>query len=387
MTYAMAGLGPVDDTEPSTDGQEPAPSPVEVGRTGWWRRFRRHRLAMLGLIVTILIYLVALLADFVAPHSPTDMDADRSYAPPQTWVWQQEQPDGSTAFGPAVLGYTLTVDPESLKPSYAVNPDDVIALGFFTRSEPYHLLGVIPMDRVLFGPVDPEERVYLLGADRNGRDVLSRIIHGTQISMTIGLAGVALAFVLGLVLGGISGYVGGWVDTGIQRVIELFMSIPTLPLWLGLAAALPDYWTAMQRYLAITVILAIIAWTELARVVRGKLLSVRREDYVVAAALDGNGPGRIVGRHMLPSLMSHLIASLTLTIPAMILAETSLSFLGLGLQAPAVSWGVLLQEAQNIRTVSTAPWLMAPGVAVIIAVLSLNFIGDGLRDAADPYST
>ncbi len=227
--------------------------------------------------------------------------------------------------------------------------------------------------------------MYLLGADRNGRDLFSRIIHGTRVSMTIGLIGVGLAFALGVVLGGISGYFGGKIDTLIQRVVEFFMSIPTLPLWLGLAAALPGDWGPIQRYFAITVILAIIAWTDLARVTRGRFLSLRSEEFVTSAHLDGNSQREVIFRHMLPSFTSHLVASLTLSVPGMILAETSLSFLGLGLQAPVVSWGVLLQEAQNVRTLATAPWLMIPGLGVIIAVLALNFVGDGLRDAADPY--
>ena len=350
-----------------------------------WLAFRRHRLAVLGLVVTATIYLVALFAEFLAPYPPTEVDADYSYAPPQSLSILRTGDDGQRDFGLHVKALDVEVDPTTLEPTYTADPDEVVELGFFVKGPEYRLFGLIPLEHRLFGPKDPDQKVYLLGADRNGRDILSRIIHGARISMTIGLVGVVLAFALGVVLGGISGYVGGRVDTAIQRLIELFMSIPTLPLWLGLAAALPDDWSPMQRYFAITVILAIIAWTELARVVRGKFLSLQREDYVVAARLDGNGTSRMIGRHMLPSFTSHLVASLTLTVPAMILAETSLSFLGLGLQAPVVSWGVLLQEAQNIRTVATAPWLLFPGLAVIVAVLALNFVGDGLRDAADPY--
>jgi peptide/nickel transport system permease protein len=228
--------------------------------------------------------------------------------------------------------------------------------------------------------------VFLLGANSLGQDVLSRVVYGARISLSIGLVGVALSLVLGLLLGGISGYYGGAADTLIQRLIEFLISIPTIPLWMGLAAAVPPTWSPIKSYFAITVILSVIGWTQLARVVRGRFLSMRQEDFVTAALLDGAGPFRVMRRHMLPLLSSHIIAATTLAVPTMILAETTLSFLGLGLQAPAVSWGVLLQEAQNIRAIATAPWLViVPGVAVVIAVLAFNFIGDGLRDAADPY--
>lgn len=385
MTQALpppAATPPPDDAPP-----DPATADRLTARQSRlvWLAFRRHRLAVAGLVVTIGIYLVALFAEFLAPYPPTQFDADYSYAPPQTVSFVRTGDDGQRVFGLHAKGLDVEVDPTTLEPAYTTDPDDVVELGFFVAGPEYRLFGLIPMEHRLFGPKDPDQRVHLLGADRNGRDILSRIVHGARISMTIGLVGVVLAFVFGVVLGGISGYLGGRVDTAIQRLIELFMSIPTLPLWLGLAAALPDDWSPMRRYFAITVILAIIAWTELARVVRGKFLSLQREDYIVAAHLDGNGTARMIGRHLLPSFTSHLVASLTLTIPAMILAETSLSFLGLGLQAPVVSWGVLLQEAQNIRTVATAPWLLFPGLAVIAAVLALNFVGDGLRDAADPY--
>jgi len=257
----------------------------------------------------------------------------------------------------------------------------------FAKGEPYELFGLIRGDVHLIAPSAGEmgAPMYLLGADSNGRDVLSRMIHGSRVSMSIGLVGVALAFVLGIVLGGVSGFFGGIVDTAIQRAVEFFMSIPTLPLWLGLAAAVPAGWGPLKRYFAVTVILSMIAWTHLARVVRSRFLSLREEDFVTAARIDGASQPRIIFRHMLPSFSSYLIASLTLSIPGMILAETSLSFLGLGLQAPAVSWGVLLQEAQNIRAIGSAPWLLLPGGLVVATVLALNFLGDGLRDAADPY--
>jgi peptide/nickel transport system permease protein len=233
---------------------------------------------------------------------------------------------------------------------------------------------------------EPGQRFYLLGADRLGRDMMSRVIAGTRVSMSIGLIGVAFTLVLGLILGGVAGYFGGVVDTVVQRITELIMSLPTIPIWLGLSAAMPADWSPLTRYFAITLILSLVGWTELARVVRGRFLSLRTEDFVIAARLDGGSKARVIFRHMMPSMASHIIATVTLAIPAMILAETALSFLGLGLLPPVVSWGVLLQEVQNVRSIAEGPWLFAPAVIVLVAVLALNFLGDGLRDAADPYA-
>ncbi|MGW5360314.1 ABC transporter permease [Actinopolymorpha pittospori] len=346
------------------------------------RRFRRHRLAVLGTVVVVLIYLVALFAEFLAPGVPDSSDARYAYAPPQ----RLHLFDGGR-LDPHVYGYQTRVNDETLERSYVPDRAQKIDVGLFVRGEPYQLWGLIGSDIHLVGPVQRDAPFHLLGADRQGRDVLTRTIYGARISMSIGLVGVGLSVILGILLGGASGYYGGRVDTLVQRLIEFFMAIPSIPLWLGLAAALPPSWGPVQTYLGITVILSLISWTDLARVVRGRFLSLRSEDFVLAAELDGIGKPRIILRHMLPSFASHIIASLTLAIPAMILAETALSFLGLGLQAPAVSWGVLLQEAQNIRALATAPWLLFPGVAVIIAVLALNFAGDGLRDSADPYGS
>jgi peptide/nickel transport system permease protein len=285
-----------------------------------------------------------------------------------------------------VNGYTVEKHPISLARTYTVDKSTVYPVRLFVRGWEYKILGLIPAKVHLISPVDPEAPMFLLGTDRLGRDVLSRIIFGTRISMSIGLVGVLLSLTLGILLGGVSGYYGGFVDTLIQRIIEFLRSMPTIPLWLGLSAALPVDWPPLRVYFGITVILSLIGWTGLARVVRGRFLSLREEDFVLAARLTGSGELRIVLRHMVPAFLSYIIASVTLAIPRMILSETSLSFLGLGLRPPAISWGVLLREAQNVRSVATAPWLLLPGVAVVIAVLAINFLGDGIRDAADPYT-
>ena len=351
-----------------------------------WRRFRKHRLAMVSAGFLLLVYLIAIFADFVAPFATGDYDVDYTYAPPQP-VRFVERTDDGMRWNPYVAGYDRELDEESLRYTYHVDESVRHELTLFARGEPYEFLGLFSTERRLFGPEDPEAPMYLLGADRQGRDILSRVIHGTRISMSIGLVGVALSFVLGVVLGGISGYFGGGIDSFVQRLVEVLIAIPSIPLWLGLSAALPRDWSSLQVYFAITVILSFIGWTALGREVRGRFFSLREEDFVTAARLDGAKERRIIFRHMAPSMMSHLVATVTLAIPTMILAETALSFLGLGLQPPIVSWGVLLQEAQNIRTIATAPWLLiVPASACVVCVLALNFLGDGLRDAADPYS-
>lgn len=350
-----------------------------------WRKFRKHRLAMAGAIITLLIYLIAIFAEFLAPFTPERYAADYTYAPPQRLHLFQTDELG-TRFRPYVDGYKVEINYEQGRRIFVVDPESQYAVRFFVKGEPYKLLGLFDANTHLIGPVDPAAPFYLAGADRLGRDIFSRTIYGTRVSMTIGLVGVTLSLFLGILLGGISGYFAGWVDTLIQRVIEFLQSIPSVPLWLGLAVAIPADVPPLRVYLFITIILSILGWTGLARVVRGKFISLRTEDFVKAARLDGCGTLRVIFRHMVPSFMSHIIAVVTLAIPGMILAETSLSFLGIGLRPPVVSWGVLLQEAQNIRSIANAPWLFLPGVAVVIAVLSLNFLGDGLRDAADPYA-
>ncbi|MGV3650264.1 MAG: ABC transporter permease [Devosia sp.] len=361
---------------------------VEVAgpwRLFWWK-FRKHKVAMASLWVIVALYAIALLADFLAPFDPSETNRRAIFAPPHAIHWTLPTEDGGWRFAPHVLGYDSQIDPETLSRSFVPDPEDVIELRLLAQSEPYLLAGLIPMTHTLFGPANPRDRFFLLGADRLGRDGLSRLIHGTRVSMSIGLVGVGISLVLGILIGGISGYRGGVTDNIIQRIIELLQSIPTIPLWMGLAAAIPLTWPPLTVYFLITIILSLVGWTSLAREVRGKFMSLKNEDFITAARLDGIPEVKIILGQMVPSFTSHIIASVTLAIPIMILSETALSFLGIGLRSPVVSWGVLLQEAQNIRSIVLAPWLFWPGAAVVVAVLALNFLGDGLRDAADPYS-
>ncbi len=346
----------------------------------WWK-FRKHKLALISGVVVILIYLVALFVEFLSPFPPGRTDSKFLYAPPQTLHFFDEQ----GKFGLYVNGYTSKIEPAALRRVFVVDPSIRIPVGFLVEGYEYKLLGLIPTNRHLIGPVDQSQPMFLLGADRLGRDLLSRLITGTRVSMSIGLVGVLLSLVLGILLGGLSGYYGGAVDNLIQRVVEFLRSIPSIPLWMGLAAALPLNWPPERVYFGITIILSLIGWTGLARVVRGRFLSLREEDFVMAARLDGQSEVSIIFSQMLPAFTSHIIAAITLAIPGMILSETALSFIGLGLREPVVSWGVLLYEAQDIRAIATAPWLLIPALAVVLAVLTLNFLGDGLRDAADPY--
>src|SRR3954451_6022044 len=343
-----------------------------------WREIRRHKLPLIGVIVLVPIYFVAIFAGFFAPASADTAHTALPYAPPQRVHFSSEH-------GLFVYGYSSTRNQETFEQTFAVDKSKIVDVGLFVRGDRYSILGPIKSDIHLIGPTTAGQPFFVLGADQSGRDLLSRLIHGARVSLSIGLVGVLASFVLGMLIGGISGYLGGTVDNLIQRVIEFIMSIPTLPLWMALSAALPGGWGPLTRYFAITVILSLIGWTGLARDVRGRFLSLREEDFVMAARLHGVGRPGIISAHMVPSFPSHIIASVSMAVPRMILGETSLSFLGLGLQPPAVSWGVLLEGAQNIRAVATAPWLLTPGLAVVVVVLAMNFVGDGLRDAADPY--
>lgn len=365
--------------------ETPGATDVAVFSASQWqlmaRKFRKHRLAVWANRFMLLLYFVAVFCEFLAPYTRETRSSDYIYAPPQRLrLFALDGP-----YRPFVYGLTSERDPVTLQRVYEEDRSQRYPIRLFVRGEPYRLWGVFPMEYHLFG-VDGGGTVFLLGADSLGRDMLSRILYGSRISLTIGLVGVAMSFVLGLVVGVVSGYFGGLIDNLIQRFIEILRSFPALPLWMALSAAVPSTWTPLQVYFGITVVLSLIGWGGLARQVRGKMLALREEDYVMAAALAGAGRWRIMWRHLLPGFASHIIVSLTLAVPGMILGETALSFLGLGLRPPVVSWGVLLKEAQNVQAVALHPWLLTPVLFVIVTVLAFNFVGDGLRDAADPYS-
>jgi peptide/nickel transport system permease protein len=348
----------------------------------WWR-FRKHKLALLSAVIVLLFYLVALFADTLACTEPFDTQATRGYVPPQPVHWF----DAQGHFHPQVFALNGKRDPRTFKLSYAPDPAEPRDVVLFGHGYPYHLFGVIPTDWHVFAVSDgkPQNSLFLLGTDQLGRDVYSRLVIATRTSLTIGLVGVSISLILGVLLGGISGLYGGVADLVIQRVIEILRSIPTIPLWMGLAAAVPASWSPGRVYFAITIIISLIGWTELARVVRGRFLALRHEDFITAAELAGASRMRIIFKHMVPSFLSHIIAAVSLALPAMIISETTLSFLGLGLRPPAISWGVLLQDAQNLQTLALAPWLLVVALPVIVVILAFNFLGDGLRDAADPY--
>ena len=349
------------------------------------RQFRRHRLAVASLYLLGVLYTLAVFAEFFAPYTRQWRDLAHAYCPPQL-------PRFSFARGLYVRGVTRIIDPVTLRKYYVEDTASAVPLGFFVRGESYRLWGFLPWNRHFIGVKHPAPAgggtaptFLFLGADKYGQDTFSRLLYGARVSLSIGLVAIVITFVLGVSIGGISGYLGGAMDNVIQRLIEIINSFPQLPFWLALGAVLPPDWSPLAVYLAITLVLSLIGWTGLARVVRGKILSLREEDYAMAARLLGASHTRILFRHLLPGLTSHIIVVLTMSVPAMILGETALSFLGLGLRPPTVSWGVMLQDCMSIQTVANYPWLLMPGVLIVLTVLCFNFLGDGLRDAADPY--
>jgi len=372
------------------DAQTPdVASPEATGAEGlyaasqWqlmWVKFKDHKLAVFSLYVVIALYVAAAFCEAFAPSDPRRRNVKAKFAPPQ----RVHVLHRGRLHRPFVYAIVQHKDPETLHLTYTIDESRRLPIRLFVKGDPYRLWGLIPMRRRPIGLGDGE-RLYLMGADKLGRDLFSRILYGSRISLSIGLIGVGLSLALGVVIGGVSGYYGGWIDTVIQRVIEVLRSFPTIPLWLALSAAMPADWSQLRVYFCMTVILALLGWTGLARVVRGKILALREEDYAVAAKVAGVKEFSIIMRHLVPGFLSHLIVSVTISIPAMILAETSLSFLRLGLRPPTISWGVLLQDAQNINAIVLYPWLLYPVAFVIVAVLMFNFLGDGLRDAADPY--
>ncbi|SCB11844.1 ABC transporter permease [Rhizobium multihospitium] len=345
----------------------------------WWK-FKKHKLALASGIFLLLAYGMILIAEFLAPYGLHSRNVDYIHSPPQMVHFF----DKGEFVGPFVYGRKMTLDIDTLRRIYTENPSDVQPIRFFCRGDAYRFWGLVDSNLHLVCP-SVGGQMYLLGTDRLGRDVLSRIIYGARISLTIGLIGIAISFVLGVVIGGLAGYHGGLFDLLVQRVIEVLQSLPSLPLWMALAAIMPVSWSPIIVYFGITIILGILDWTGLARAVRSKLLSLREEDYVLAAQLMGASTRRIIGRHLVPGFMSHLIATATISVPSMILGETALSFLGLGLRPPITSWGILLTEARSVSVIAFYPWLLFPMIPVILVILAFNFLGDGLRDAADPY--
>lgn len=351
-----------------------------------WLRFKRHRLALVGAGVLVFLYLLAIFCEFISPYTPDQRNARAINAPPMDIRFFDT--DGQFHLRPFIYNLDLTINPDTWAREYQEDTSTRYELRFFNRGAPYELWGIIAADLHLFG-IDQSSSGYIhwFGTDSLGRDMFSRVLYGARVSLSLGIVGVGLTLFLGLLLGGFAGLLGGIVDNVVQRITEVLQSIPTLPLWMALSAALPAAWSPITTYFGVTIILSLFGWTTLARQVRGRFLAMREEDFVVAARLMGARDTRIIFRHMLPSFSSHIITTATLAVPAMILGETALSFLGIGLRAPVVSWGVLLQQAQNYQVIVMTPWLLLPGAFIVITVIAFNLLGDGLRDAADPYSS
>ncbi len=379
-----------------TDTQENVET-ADISVLSQWQlirlRFEKHKVAMYSLWVLCVLYFVALFAEFFAPYAQDAQDLQHKYCPPQPILFNFQD-------GLHTRLFESKLDPVTYRLVYKEHKDKTVPLGFFVKGEPTKIWGVIPMERRFFGvdrkayqeqeydenTITTSPTFYFLGADKYGQDIASRLIYGSRVSLSIGLISISITFVLGLVIGGISGYVGGSVDNFIQRGIEIINAFPELPLWLALGAALPLDWPALRVYFAITIVLSLLNWTGLARVARGKMLAFREEDYATAARLLGAGHGRILFRHLMPGMTSHIIVAMTLSIPGMILGETALSFLGLGLRPPVVSWGVMLQDCMNVQLVTDYPWILMPLLMIVVTVMAFNFLGDGMRDAADPYA-
>lgn len=349
-----------------------------------WRRFRRSRIALVGGVVLLAFYLSAIFAEFLAPYDISTRFTNQIYAPPNLPRFVDSE--GNFHSQPFIYRMKQTINRATLEIAYAPDFSKRYPLRLFVKGDAYRLLGIIPSDTHLFGTGDKDAPVFVLGSDRQGRDMLTRVLVGSQVSLTLGLVGVAIGLILGSLLGVVSGYFGGLVDDFVQRFAELLLVIPQIPLWMALAAILPVTWSSLQVYFGITIILSLLTWGSLARQIRGKTLAMREEGYVLAARAAGASHWWIITRHLLPNNASHIIVVATLAIPYMILGETALSFLGLGIRAPMTSWGVLLEEAQNVQTLIFHPWLVIPAILVIVTVLGFNFVGDGLRDAVDPYS-
>lgn len=345
-----------------------------------WHKFIRHRLAIIGGIILVVFYIVAIFCEFFAPYTPYNRDSKYIYCPPQNIHFFD---DSGFNFHPFVYGVKRTIDPVTFKKIYTVDKTKKYPICFFVHGDKYKFWNLFKGDIHLLGV--KKGTMFLFGTDKLGRDLFSRNMYACRISLSIGLVGIAFSFILGVTLGGISGFYGGTIDMIIQRIIDFLICIPAIPLWMALAASLPSEWPTIKVYFGITIILSLLSWCGLARVVRGKFLQLREEDFILAAKIAGASDIWIITRHLVPSFLSYLIVRMTLAIPGMILGETALSFLGLGLRPPTVSWGVLLSYAQNVRTVALYPWLLIPGLFVIIIILAFNFLGDGLRDAADPY--